>query len=564
MVNLIKSAKEEITALLMGALDEAQKEGLVPHIEGIEVSLEKPKEKSHGDYSCTFCLQAAKQSKMAPRKLAEILAARMKTEGTCVSKLEIAGPGFINFSLSDDYRREGLKAIFKDPCSFGRTDHGKGKRVMVEFVSANPTGPMHMGNARGGALGDCLAGALSWAGYDVTREFYVNDAGNQIEKFYRSLKARYTQIILGEDACEFPEDGYHGEDIKARAKEFYDIHGDKYLNVSDEEQKEALVGYALTKNVEALKRDLEKYRITYDNWFFESTLYEKGEVQRTLEMLRKKGLTYISEGAEWFALTKLGLEKDEVLVRANGIPTYFAADIAYHRNKLETRGFDWAIDVWGTDHHGHVARMKRSLDAVGLSGDKLDVVLIQLVRLVRGGEVIRMSKRTGKAITLTDLLEETSVDAARFFFNMRQNSSHLDFDLDLAIEESSQNPVFYVQYAYARICSMMGVLEKDGYKPLSPDKVDFSLLREEEELDLINHLNALPEEINEVARTLDPSRLTRYIIELATLFHRFYNAHRVKVEDEALLHARLKLVEAVRIAMSNILGILKITAPEKM
>ncbi len=564
MINLTKSAKEEITALLMGALKAAQDEGLVGAIEGIGVSLEKPKEKSHGDYSCTFCMQAAKQSKMAPRKLAEILTSHMKTEGTCVGKLEIAGPGFINFYLSDDFRREGLKAIFDDPDSFGRTDYGKGKRVMVEFVSANPTGPMHMGNARGGALGDCLAGALSWAGYDVTREFYVNDAGNQIEKFYRSLKARYTQLILGEDACEFPEDGYHGEDIKDRAREFYEIHGDKYLNVPDDEQKEALVGYALKKNVEALKRDLEKYRITYDNWFYESTLHESGEVTRTIEMLREKGLTYKSEGAEWFALTKLGLEKDEVLVRANGIPTYFAADIAYHRNKLETRGFDWAIDVWGTDHHGHVARMKHSLDAVGLSGDKLDVVLIQLVRLVRGGEVIRMSKRTGKAITLTDLLEETSVDAARFFFNMRQNSSHLDFDLDLAIEESSQNPVFYVQYAYARICSMMSVLASDGYAPLSPDRVNFSLLSKEEELDLINHLNALPEEINDVARTLDPSRLTRYIIELATLFHRFYNAHRVKVEDEALLNARLKLVEAVRIAMTNVLGILKITAPEKM
>jgi len=564
MVNLIQSAKNEITALLMGALSKAVDEGLVPNIEGINVSLEKPKEKSHGDYSCTFCMQAAKQSKMPPRKLAEILTAHMTLEGSCVEKVEIAGPGFINFYLSDDFRRTGLNAIFAAPEKFGRTDFGQGKRVMVEFVSANPTGPMHMGNARGGALGDCLAGALDWAGYEVTKEFYVNDAGNQIEKFYRSLKARYTQLLLGEDACEFPEDGYHGEDIRDRAKEFIELHGDKYLNVSDEEQKAALVGYALKKNVEALKSDLEKYRITYDNWFFESTLYESGEVEKTLNILREKGLTYMSEGAEWFALTKLGLEKDEVLVRANGIPTYFTADIAYHRNKIETRGFDWAINVWGTDHHGHVARMKRSLDAVGLDGDKLDVVLIQLVRLVQGGEVIRMSKRTGKAITLTDLLEETSVDAARFFFNMRQNSSHLDFDLDLAIEESSQNPVFYVQYAHARICSMMNLLEKEGYAPLSADKVDFKLLDKEEELDIINHLNQLPQEVIEVAKTLDPSRLTRYVIELATLFHRFYNAHRVKVEDEALLNARLKLVEAVKIAMGNTLGILKISAPEKM
>ncbi len=527
------------------------------------IKLEVPKDKQHGDFACNIAMMLAKQLRCAPRQIADAVTSHISADED-IAKTEVAGAGFINFYLTPNWLYKTMEQIEDKGCDYGKIDMGKGKKVMVEFVSANPTGPMHMGNARGGALGDCLASVLEYAGYEVTREFYVNDAGNQIEKFGNSLNARYIQALCGEDAIEFPEDGYHGDDIRQHAKAFIEIHGDKYLNTDEGERKEALVAYALEKNVTSLREDLEKYRIVYDVWFRESTLHNSGEVAAAIEKLKENGYTYEEDGAVWLNCEKMGLEKNEVLVRKNGIPTYFAADIAYHMNKLTTRGYDWAINIWGADHHGHVARMKKALDAVGAGGDKLDVVLMQLVRLMQGGEVVRMSKRTGKAITLSDLLEDISVDAARFFFNMRSAGSHLDFDLTLAAEQSNDNPVFYVQYAHARICSILRLLSEEGISVKPYAQINPSVLTEEAELVLLKKLTDLPDEIRAAAEALEPARITRYLMELATDFHSFYNSCRVKGEAEELMAARLKLIDSVRIVMKGIMTMLKITAPEKM
>lgn len=528
-----------------------------------KVKLEVPKDKSHGDFACNLAMMLAKPLRCAPRAIAEAIVSHLG-EDENIAKAEVAGAGFINFYLTPNWLYRVMEDIESRGTDYGKIDLGKGKRVMVEFVSANPTGPMHMGNARGGALGDCLASVLEYAGYDVTREFYVNDAGNQIEKFANSLNARYIQELKGEDAIEFPEDGYHGDDIREHAKAFIKLYGDKHLNVSEEERKAALVDYALEKNVTALREDLEKYRIVYDVWFRESKLHKDGEVMAAIDRLRDNGFTYEEDGALWLNCEKMGLEKNEVLIRKNGIPTYFAADIAYHINKLETRGYDLAINIWGADHHGHVARMKKALEAVGIDSSRLTVVLMQLVRLMQDGEVVRMSKRTGKAITLSDLLEDISVDAARFFFNMRSAGSHLDFDLTLAAQQSNDNPVYYVQYAYARICSILRLLGEDGVSVKDYSEINPSLLKEESELNLLKKLGDLPDEIRMSAESLEPARITRYIMELATDFHSFYNSCRVKNEDTELMAARLKLVDSVRIVMKGILGMLKITAPERM
>ena len=567
-MNIIENIKNTIGEAVISALNIAIEKGDVPSPEeSIDFSsllkLEIPKDKQHGDFACNIAMMLAKPLKTAPRKIAEGIVANL-AKGDDILKVEIAGAGFINFYLTNNYLYSVLSAIEKMGTDYGKIDMGKGKKVMIEFVSANPTGPMHMGNARGGALGDCMASVMEYAGYDVTREFYINDAGNQIEKFGKSLEARYIQELSGEDAIEFPEDGYHGEDIRDHAKEFIKIEGDKYLNTSSEERKAALVGYALEKNIDYLKTDLGKYRIFYDVWFRESTLHESGAVNDAIKRLTDNGYTYEEDGAIWLDCTKMGLEKNEVLVRQNGIPTYFAADIAYHINKLETRKFDLAIDIWGADHHGHVARMKGAMAAVGLNPDSLEVVLMQLVRLTRDGEVVRMSKRTGKAITLSDLLEDVSIDVARFFFNMRMAGSHLDFDLDLAVKESSENPVYYVQYAHARICSIITALLEEGINVEDFDKINPALLTEESELELLKKLCELPEEIRLAAIGREPARITRYSIELATAFHSFYNACRVKGEDRALTEARLKLCASVGTVLKGILKMLKIDAPEKM
>ncbi len=567
-MDIQEKMRSKISAAIAAAVEKAQQNGALPQTDAplqIEerIRLEVPKDKEHGDFACNIAMMLAKPLRSNPRAIAEEIVSCIGPDSD-IDKIEVAGAGFINFYLNSSWLYEVLNQVEVHGDDYGRIDIGKGKRVMVEFVSANPTGPMHMGNARGGALGDCLAAVLEHAGYEVTREFYINDAGNQIEKFGNSLNARYIQQLKGKDAIEFPEDGYHGDDITQHAKDFIALHGDKYLECDETERKSALVDYALEKNITALKEDLEKYRIFYDVWFRESTLHESGAVQNTIDLLTENGYTYKEDGALWLNCEKMGLEKNEVLVRQNGIPTYFAADIAYHTNKLKTRGYDWAINVWGADHHGHVARMKKALDAVGIDGSRLDVVLMQLVRLTRDGEVVRMSKRTGKAITLSDLLEEISVDAARFFFNMRSAGSHLDFDLGLAAEQSNNNPVFYVQYAHARICSILRLMAEEGVSVRPFSEIDASLLKAEEELELLKKLGDLPGEIESAAKSLEPARLTRYVMDLAAVFHTFYTACRVKVEDRALMEARLKLIDCTRIVLKNVLAMLKITAPERM
>ena len=553
-MNIKQKVRGQITSIIDMAIKNA-------NFEVVDYTIETPRERVNGDFSTNVAMLLTKIAKQPPRAVAQSIIDNINTKGTYIEKVEVAGPGFINFYLNNNWLYDVLPLVEELGNRYGSIDVGKGKKVMVEFISANPTGPMHMGNARGGALGDSMAAVLDFAGYDVTREFYLNDAGNQIEKFGASLSARYLQEC-GVDV-EFQEDWYQGEDIKARAKEFIENNGEKFVNCSDDERKAALVDYSLAKNVEMMKKTLAGYRINYDIWYYESELYKSGEVEETVALLKEKGYTYEKEGAIWFRASEDG-EKDDVLVRANGIPTYFAADIAYHRNKFVTRGFDRVIDVWGADHHGHVARMKSAMDAVGVKSDSLEVVLMQLVRLMRGGEVARMSKRTGKAITLDDLLDDIGINAARFFFNMRNAGSHFDFDLDLAVEQSNNNPVYYVQYAHARICSIIRLLSEEGVNVCKASKVDITLLTQPEELDLIRKISELPDEIKAASDILEPSRMTRFAMDLANAFHSFYNACRVKVDDEELLHARLKLIDSVRITLANVLSILAVDAPEKM
>lgn len=564
MSKIVLQATSELKNAILRAVEKAQAGGDLPQGETPPFSIEVPADRSHGDWATNAAMVSAKAFRLAPRKIAQLITEHIVLEGTFFDRFEIAGPGFINFFLNQRFYSEVLKDIMRCGASYGRSDYGKKGKIMVEFVSANPTGPMHMGNARGGALGDCLAAVLDAAGYDVWREFYVNDAGNQIEKFGNSLSARYLQIFKGEDAVEFPEDGYQGEDIRDRAAEFAKENGDKYVDADPAVRQKALVDFALPKNIEKMKSDLKKYGIVYDEWFMESRLHNGGELAETIRILKEKDLTYEKDGALWYRATDFGAEKDEVLVRQNGNPTYFAADIAYHRNKFEKRSFERCIDVWGADHHGHVARMKGAMNAVGLDGGKLDVVLIQLVRLVKGGEVVRMSKRTGKAIQLADLLDEVPVDAARFYFIMREANSQMDFDLDLAVQQDSQNPVYYVQYARARICSIFKALAAEGISPRDCTDEDLALLTEPEEIELIRHLSAYTGEIVAAAQDYDPARITRYVITLATLFHKFYNACRVKGDNESLTAARLCLCSATSTVICNVLSMFKISAPESM
>jgi len=560
--NIVQKVKSEITEIVTNSIEKAIKSGLLNIEDMPSIEIEEPKEKQFGDLSINTAMVMAKSAKMPPRKIAEIIKDGLELKGTLIDKVEIAGPGFMNFYLSENYKVEALKLIKRKGSDYGRVNIGNGKKVQVEFVSANPTGPMHMGNARGGALGDALSSILDYAGYDVTREFYINDAGNQIEKFGLSLEARYLEL-LGEHA-EVPEGGYHGDDIIERAKEFLELYGDKYKDAAPEDRRRALVQYGLKKNIEKLKEDLEAYGIEYDVWFSENTLHESGEVESVIDELKEKGYTYEKDGALWFKETLFGAEKDDVLVRANGYPTYLASDIAYHKNKFVKRGFDWVIDIWGADHHGHVAPMKGAMKALGIDPDKLDVLLMQLVRLMKGKEVVKMSKRTGKMVTLRDLIDEVGKDAARFFFNMRSADSAVDFDMDLAVEQSNENPVFYVQYAHARICSIIRQLKDDGINTDDLKDVDLNLLNEEAEIDLIKKLAYLPEEVTIAAKTMAPHRITRYILDVASLFHTFYNSCRVRGVDEELMKARIVLIDSTRIVIKNVLDMLKITAPEKM
>lgn len=564
MSTVTETALAGLKQALLDAVGKAVADGTFPAEPIPPFTIEIPGDASHGDYATNLSMASARALRMAPRKIAEAVCARLTLTDTYFDRCEIAGPGFINFFLGTRYYAAVMQEIAAQGDRYGRSDFGGGKRVLVEFVSANPTGPMHMGNARGGALGDCLAAVLDAAGFDVQREFYVNDAGNQIDKFGLSLSVRYQQLFLGADAVPLPEECYQGADIIDRAQEYADQYGDALMHVDDAARRKALVDFALPRNIAKMKADIAKYRIVYDQWFLESTLHESGQVRDTIQLLTDKGLTYEKEGALWYRATDFGAEKDEVLVRANGNPTYFAADIAYHRNKFAVRGFDECIDVWGADHHGHVARMKGAMNAIGLDGDKLTVVLMQLVNLVRDGKPVKMSKRTGKAIQLADLLDEVPVDAARFLFNMREATSQMDFDLDLAVQQDAQNPVYYVQYANARICSIVRALEKDGITPRACTADELMQLTAPEERELIRHLAAYPLEIVGAAREYDPARITRYVITLANLFHKFYNACRVKGEDEGRMQARLNLCLAVRTVIRNVLTMFKISAPDQM
>ncbi len=564
MKNINSEIRQQIKDAVINSINKSVETGELPSLEITDITIEIPREKGHGDFSTNVAMQITKTAKKAPRQIADTIIKNINTDGTYINKVDCAGPGFINFTLDNSYLYETISIIEQEKENYGRINIGNGKKVMVEFVSANPTGPLHMGNARGGALGDCIASVLDAAGYNVTREFLINDAGNQIEKFGTSLEARYIQLIKGEDAIEFPEDGYHGEDIAEHMRDFIAIHGDKYINTDSEERKKIFVDFALPRNIARIKEGLESYGIHFDVWFSEQTLHKSGEVAETIQLLKNRDCTVEKEGALWLKGSVIGSEKDEVLVRNNGIPTYFAADIAYHRNKFEKRGFEWVINLWGADHHGHVARMKAAMAAIGVDPDRLDVVLFQLVRLYRNGEIARMSKRTGKSISLMDLVEEVGRDGVRFFFNTKASGSHLDFDLDLAVKESNENPVFYVQYAHARICSMFKLLESEGIRLPAASEIKAELLDKPEELELIRKLSEYPDEVRISAETLEPSRLTRYVHEVASTFHSFYNACRVRGEEEEIMKARLVLVNCTRTVIKNVLDLLSINAPERM
>ena len=582
MTNMIQGAKAQVAKLTQAAYEKAAAEGLLPAGAEVRATVEIPKDTSHGDYASSFAMAGAKALHMAPRQIAQIIVDHLELEGSYFQKVEIAGPGFLNFTLGPKWYGEVLSAVETEGDRYGSGEEGRGKRVMVEFVSANPTGPMHMGNARGGVLGDTLANVLARDGWDTWKEFYVNDAGNQIHKFAVSINARYMQLLLGEDNFPFPEEGYHGDDIRELAKAIYEAHGESWGNLPEEERLDKLAEYGLSVNIPKMREDLKKYGIVYDQWFFESELHNSGYVEKTVQMLTEKGWTYEKDGALWLNTTQLLKEKfmregksqeqvdkldlkDDVLRRANGFYTYFAADIAYHRNKLEVRGFDLAINIWGADHHGHVARLQAALDGLGLDGShRLVVVLMQLVNLMQDGKPVRMSKRSGKAIALHDLLDEVSVDAARYFFNSRTATSPVDFDLDLAVRQDSDNPVYYVQYAHARICSLVSRLAEEGAKVPAAAEVDASLMAAAEELALVKSLAQYPEELHLAARDYDPSRINRYLSALAGDFHRFYNACRIKGEESAVLSARLKLADTVRAVLANGLKLLGVSAPEKM
>jgi arginyl-tRNA synthetase len=565
VANLIDSAKLQIDELINSAYNNAVLAGSLPSGFILSGTIEIPRDTANGDYAATHALAAARDMKLSPRKIAEAIAGHLNLDGSYFSRYEIAGPGFINFFLSDKWFIDVLGSIESEGAAYGSSNIGCGARVMVEFISANPTGPMTIGNARGGVLGDTLASVLEKAGYTVWREFYVNDAGNQVELFGKSIEARYMQHFLGEENYEFPENGYHGDDIGALAALIIDRDGDKYIAMASDERVKAFVAFGLPYNVALMKKHLARYGICFDRWFLESELHQSGAVAETVKLLTANGYTYEKDGAIWLKNKEFGADKDEVLLRANGFYTYYAVDIAYHRNKFIDRGFDRVIDIWGADHHGHAIRFNSTMTspALGINPDKLHFLIYQMVRLVRDGETVKVSKRTGKALTLSDLLDEISVDACRFAFSGKPDT-HLEFDLGLAVRQDSENPVYYVQYAHARICSLIAALKTEGYDIAAVSTIDMFVLSSDTERDLIRQLSLLPEEIKLAARDYDPSRINRYVIELAARFHRFYNACRIKGEAAAVLSARLKLADTVRIVIKNCLTILGVTAPDKM
>ena len=522
------------------------------------VVLEVPPQKAFGDYATNFALQAARSARAKPRTVAEAVAARL--DEAWIEKVEIAGPGFINFYLKTDWLYQSLAVILAAGEAYGNTKAGAGKRVQVEFVSANPTGPLHVGHGRGAAVGSALANLLEAAGYEVEREYYINDAGNQIDNLAASVNARYLEL-LGQ-SCEFPADGYHGRDIIDTAQRIVDRDGDKYLQLPAAERLAAFKELALQEKLAALKEDLQSFNVEFDVWFSERTLHQNGAISQTCQILKENGNIYEQDGALWLKSTAYGDDKDRVVIRENGIPTYLAADIAYHRDKAG-RGFDSLINIWGADHHGYICRVKAALAALGYDAVMLEVLVLQMVSLYRDGELVKMSKRTGQSVTLTELIEEVGCDAARFFFIMRSIDSQLDFDLDLAKSRSNENPVYYIQYAHARIASIFRQADEAGIGA-GQAECDLSVLTAQPEVDLIKKMGEYPEEISFAATERAPHRVARYAYELAGLFHAFYNQCRIVGVEPELADARLALVTAVQNTIRHALKVLGITAPEKM
>ncbi|PSA90416.1 arginine--tRNA ligase [Bacillus atrophaeus] len=545
--------KEEIKAAVLkaGLADESQ----IPN-----VILETPKDKTHGDYSTNMAMQLARIAKKAPRQIAEDIVASFDKGKASIEKLDIAGPGFINFYMDNQYLTKLIPSVLEAGEAYGETNIGNGERIQVEFVSANPTGDLHLGHARGAAVGDSLCNVLAKAGYDVSREYYINDAGNQINNLALSVEVRYFEALGLEK--EMPEDGYRGEDIIAIGKRLAEEYGDRFVKEEESERQKFFREYGLKYELEKLRVDLENFRVPFNVWYSETSLYENGKIDKALEALRKQGHVYEEYGATWFRSTTFGDDKDRVLIKKDGTYTYLLPDIAYHKDKLD-RGFDKLINVWGADHHGYIPRMKAAIEALGYQKGTLEVEIIQLVHLYKNGEKMKMSKRTGKAVTMRDLIEEVGLDAVRYFFAMRSADTHMDFDLDLAVSTSNDNPVYYAQYAHARICSMLRQGEEQGLTPAAD--LDFSAVNSEKEYDLLKTIGGFPEAVAEAAEKRIPHRVTNYIYDLASSLHSFYNAEKViDPENEEKSRARLALMKATQITLNNALQLIGVSAPEKM
>ncbi len=546
--------KEEIKAAVLKA-------GLATEDQMPDVILELPKDKTHGDYSTNMAMRLTKIAKKAPKQVAEALIENFDQTKASIEKIEIAGPGFINFYMNNAYLTELIPAILEAGDQYGESDFGQGEKIQVEFVSANPTGDLHLGHARGAAVGDSLCNLLAKAGYDVSREYYINDAGNQINNLAVSIEARYFQA-LGMDK-EMPADGYHGEDIIGIGKKLAEEFGDKYVHVDEKERYDFFREYGLKYEMSKLKQDLENFRVGFDVWYSETSLYQDGKIDAALAVLKENGHIYEEDGATWFRSTELGDDKDRVLIKQDGSYTYLTPDIAYHRNKLE-RGFETLINIWGADHHGYIPRMKAAIEALGYNRDQLEVEIIQLVHLYKNGEKMKMSKRTGKAVTMRDLIDEVGLDATRYFFAMRSADTHMDFDLDLAVSQSNDNPVYYAQYAHARICSILRSGEEQGHRALKMSMIS-SAISSEKEIELLKKLGEFPQAIAEAAEKRMPHRITNYIFDLASTFHSFYNANKVLDTDHLnRSKARLALVKSVQITLKNALALIGVSAPEKM
>ncbi|GGG25146.1 arginine--tRNA ligase [Paenibacillus abyssi] len=535
--------------------------GLVEKEELPAFALEVPKEKTHGDLATNAAMQLTKLARRNPRQIAEAILAHLDKESASIVSAEIAGPGFINFRMDKSYLYPVIQEVLQAGDNYGRIGVGSGQRVQVEFVSANPTGSLHLGHARGAAVGDVLCNVLDYAGYEVTREYYINDAGNQVANLAKSIEARYLQA-LGKDA-EMPEDGYHGADILGFANQLVEQEGDRLLSLPEEERYAFFRQFGLERELDKIKRDLGRFRVGFDVWYSETSLYESGQVEQALEALRERGQVFEEEGATWLSTMPYGDDKNRVLVKNDGTYTYLTPDIAYHRDKYG-RGFDRMINIWGADHHGYIPRVKAAMAALGNDPEKLVVLIAQMVSLYQNGEKVKMSKRTGKAVTMEDLMDEVGVDAIRYFFTMRSMDSHLDFDMDLAISTSNENPVFYVQYAHARICSIFRQAEEQGIAVDGLESADLLKLTAEAEFDLLRKIGELPQEIAEAAEQYAPHRLIRYVYELASLFHSYYRAERVITEDAEQTKARLALLAAVRTAIANVLRLVGVSAPERM